>query len=275
MVHALSSLYRRNFSSPDLQDYVRDYLAVQYNALLDFATVGGNIYGISWTGDPGTQLNPISQTAALTVLISAITLENSPSSAPVPAKSSSAPPDPSPTDSTHTHQPPSNRAIIGGSVGGVLVVVGLGIGIWWLLCRRRRDKVDKAPGTHKDHGPFFDGVTSNHLAVSPFTEHLRNRGEPVQSLGGTSIISQSHQQETGHLASTRRSAPTSSYRSSFTNSTGQGTSSVNELVAELRTLRLQQSRLLERAWEEEDSPPPQYYSVRSARSEQCKEAKEK
>ncbi|KAK1225761.1 hypothetical protein PQX77_011280, partial [Marasmius sp. AFHP31] len=67
--------------------------------------------------------------------------------------------------------------------------------------------------------------------------------------------------------------PPSSQWSSTASSTDQGTSSVSELAAELDVLRLQHSRLQERIWEEEDGPPPEYYSVRSAGREQYRDRK--
>ncbi|KAJ8088277.1 hypothetical protein PM082_022349 [Marasmius tenuissimus] len=34
MVHALSTVYQRNSTTPDLQNYIRDYLTVQVNLLI-------------------------------------------------------------------------------------------------------------------------------------------------------------------------------------------------------------------------------------------------
>ncbi|KAJ8090959.1 hypothetical protein PM082_024883 [Marasmius tenuissimus] len=266
MVHALLTVYRRNSTAPDLRDYIRDYLTVQYNAMLDSATAGGDIYGLSWIGPPGAQLDPGNQTTALTVLISAITLENTTSSVP-PVESGGSSPGSSPAAGGTR---PSKVAIVGGSVGGALFLVGLGIGIWWLL-HRLDHKADKTLETYNDHQLFPDVTNSDHLVVSPFTEHTKNRSEPIQRKGGTTGLPRSRREENGHfLASMIRppALPSPHWSNSSMSSTDRGTSSLRELGAELRALRLQNSRLQERTWEEDESPPPEYCSVRSGRREQ-------
>ncbi|KAJ8074471.1 hypothetical protein PM082_015372 [Marasmius tenuissimus] len=267
MVHALSAVYRRNSTAPDLREYIRDYLTVQYNALLDSATAGSNIYGGSWIGPPGTQLDPSNQTSALTVLISAITLENTTSSAPPPVESSDTPPNPDSTSSTRSNI----GGIVGGAVGGTLFLVGLGVGIWWLLSRRRhRQQAVEAEGTWASYQPVSTGTSSDYSVVSPTPGHSNQSDQLLGAIGGAP---QSHQQK--HLAPARRLAPTSSsLRSEPSASSDRGISSVNELAAELHALRLQQARLQERIWEEEDGPPPEYFeSMRSPRREQHREGK--
>ncbi|KAK1225763.1 hypothetical protein PQX77_011282 [Marasmius sp. AFHP31] len=256
MVHALSYVYQRNSTEPDLRNYIRDYLTVQYNALSDLATAGGSIYGGSWVGPPGTQLDSNNQTTALTVLVSAITLEGTTSSVPPPVESGGT----SPGSNTSGGTRSSSGAIIGGSVGGVFFLVALGVGVGWLLRRRHWQK--------GDYQPFSKGATSNYLTVTPFTEHLKNGNEYAESQGGAVGARRNLKHENGHLVTPiRRPAPPTSHRSASTSSSDQGTASVtvNELMAELRDLRLQQSRLLERTREENDSPPPEYCSVRSER----------
>ncbi|KAL0063958.1 hypothetical protein AAF712_009148 [Marasmius tenuissimus] len=261
MVHALSAVYQRNSTTPDLRNYIRDYLTVQYNALSDLATNGSSIYGSSWIGPAGTQLDAGAQSAALALLISAIPLQNNTDSVNAPL-TGSGPTQPSGTPPNSSGVSTKDVAIVGGSVGGTLFLTCLGFGMWWLLLRRRRQqKAVDTPGAYKDYQQSLNGTTLDYLVVSPFTEHFKNRSEQAESPDmRTGGVHQDLKQDSGHLvASTRLPRPPSSHRSNTTSSTG----AINELVADVRALRLQHSHLQERLWEEDESPPPEYYSVRS------------
>ncbi|KAL0061447.1 hypothetical protein AAF712_011741 [Marasmius tenuissimus] len=263
MVHALSTVYRRNSTEPDLRSYIRDYLTVQYNALSDLATAGSSIYGSSWIGPPGTQLDPVNQTTALTVLISGIALRNTTaSSVPPPVESGGTPSGSNTAGGTRS----STGAIVGGSIGGVVLLIGIGIGVWWLLRRRRRhqQKADKTAGIYAERPPVSNDSRSDYSReVSSFPGYSSSGGESMRSLGRINR----------HLTPVRLSVPPSSQWSSAASSTDQGTSSVSELAEELKALRLQHSRIQERIWEEEDGPPPEYDSIRSAGREQYRDEK--
>ncbi|KAK1222712.1 hypothetical protein PQX77_014417, partial [Marasmius sp. AFHP31] len=128
-----------------------------------------------------------------------------------------------------------------------------------------------APETHEAaHRQFYNGATTTsdpHLVVSPFMiehsklntrEHARESPKRENSRHGPL-----------QFAPIRRPAsPPSSSSDRSSDDSDQGTSSVNDLVAELRALRIQQSRLQERTWGQDDGPPPEYYSAHSAGSEQ-------
>ncbi|KAG7100234.1 hypothetical protein E1B28_002008 [Marasmius oreades] len=107
LVRGLMTAYRRNLTG-ESSDYIKSFIDIQYNALLNNATYPGtNMYGGSWIGPPSRILNGINQTFAAMVLVQAIGLAPSPS--------------PSPT-STKT------GTIVGGVVGGVTfiaIVTGL------------------------------------------------------------------------------------------------------------------------------------------------------
>ncbi|KAK0433862.1 hypothetical protein EV421DRAFT_1993872 [Armillaria borealis] len=82
IVRALASLYEQNNTSSDLQEYIKEYIGVQYNSILDNATSSSDsgIYESPWTGSSGTLFNSAAQTSALTVLLSAIQLVDEPPS---------------------------------------------------------------------------------------------------------------------------------------------------------------------------------------------------
>ncbi|KAJ7799090.1 hypothetical protein B0H14DRAFT_2617368 [Mycena olivaceomarginata] len=73
LVQGLAAAYARNATSVDMHAYIGHYLAVQFNAVVDLATVGGtNIYGSSWVGPPSSTYLGQDQTSALSALIAAL-----------------------------------------------------------------------------------------------------------------------------------------------------------------------------------------------------------
>ncbi|KAF7288775.1 Glycoside hydrolase family 76 protein [Mycena indigotica] len=138
----LVAAHLRNAMSPSLTPSVLAYLAVQYNAVADLAKQsGGDIYGASWIGPPGTTFDVGSQINAIQALISSLALNDTASSstsflfslAPAPTVTSSVSP---------RARPSSEKAkqAIGGIVGmvlGALVVLAL-IGALLLCWSRKR-----------------------------------------------------------------------------------------------------------------------------------------
>ncbi|KAL0063950.1 hypothetical protein AAF712_009140 [Marasmius tenuissimus] len=138
-VHALTTLYKQNASSSELQRLMKDYLS--YNAVLDFTTINGtNVYGTSYIGPPGNELEPIAQAAILPVLISGIVLGD----APVTSTASPTGSTPSPTGTpVSSNKGKQHSAIIGGAVGGTLLFLLLaGVGLWVLKGRLRKGRTD-------------------------------------------------------------------------------------------------------------------------------------
>ncbi|KAF5338856.1 hypothetical protein D9758_015561 [Tetrapyrgos nigripes] len=77
LVRGLSAAYYRNTTPSDMRNYIKDYLGVQYNAILEQATTGQtNIYGSSWVGPPYSTFNAENQTTAISGLLAAIPLTN-------------------------------------------------------------------------------------------------------------------------------------------------------------------------------------------------------
>ncbi|KAG7100230.1 hypothetical protein E1B28_002004 [Marasmius oreades] len=117
LVRGLMTAYRRNVT-PELSDYIKTFIDIQYNGLLNNTTYPGtNIYGGSWIGPPSRILDLANQTFAAMVLVQAIDLVPSPSP-------------PSNVTSVNTSGSTSTKTgtIVGGVVGGVTfiaIVTGL------------------------------------------------------------------------------------------------------------------------------------------------------
>ncbi|KAK7045851.1 hypothetical protein VNI00_007273 [Paramarasmius palmivorus] len=118
-VRSLGIAYQRLTSVVDLRQYMRSYISVQYNAILERATAANsNIYGY-WTGPPYSVFQSDNQTSAMNVLITAISLPE--------------------VEFVDGGSKPPVGGIIGGVVGGVVVAV---LGIVALFFYRRRKKVE-------------------------------------------------------------------------------------------------------------------------------------
>ncbi|KAJ8089632.1 hypothetical protein PM082_014890 [Marasmius tenuissimus] len=131
----LTTLYQRNTTSV-LRTEIEKYLAVQFNAILDQATVtGSNVYREEWTGSaPTSQLDfdVDGQISAQQVLISSISLSYTPST-PAPINPETGD-DPSGSGSSGSS---ISGGVIGGAIGGILALVAL-IGVLFFCLRRRR-----------------------------------------------------------------------------------------------------------------------------------------
>ncbi|KAK0189336.1 hypothetical protein F5146DRAFT_623312 [Armillaria mellea] len=140
IIQALAALYERDTTSSDLRGYIKEYIGVQYNAVIEKATPGGsNIYGLPWTGPPGTSFSRFNQTVAVTALLSAIQLvddERSSKSSDNPTSSRI----PTATASPFSSKKNPTGAIIGGVVGGFVVLV---VSIFSRYIRRTPYKSDE------------------------------------------------------------------------------------------------------------------------------------
>ncbi|THV03949.1 hypothetical protein K435DRAFT_962088 [Dendrothele bispora CBS 962.96] len=141
LVNALMAVYNHNTISSAMQNYVKDYLGVQYNAVIEMATENNsNIYGSSWIGPPSSKFDSFNQTQALGVLIGAISLTNdtipnsSPTSSPASPSATNIPPGPKPQS--------KSGIIIGSILGSLAFVVFLGCMIWFFLKRKHHNQRD-------------------------------------------------------------------------------------------------------------------------------------
>ncbi|KAJ7469022.1 hypothetical protein FB451DRAFT_1255579 [Mycena latifolia] len=253
LVQGLGVAYSRNVTSPALRAYIEAYLAVQFNAVLDLATTtGSNIYGAAWIGPPSSIFSGANQTAALSVLLSAIYLKNE----TTPTASGSSPPT-SQTPSAPSRASPGPRSsliggIIGGAVGGIILLSG---GIWFIRRRSRVQRTSQPPVTSPamyDIEPFIDvsrPVSDTLLAEPEQSEKLgrprKNHPSSGRLVGGAPI--------TGSAASTSSpgvQAPTVERR----NETPARAASPAALpTAEL--VRLLNERLQNQNWDDEEVPP--------------------
>ncbi|KAK0237379.1 hypothetical protein EDD85DRAFT_1008566 [Armillaria nabsnona] len=154
IVRALAALYERNTTTSNLREYIKEYIGVQYNAVIEKATFGGsNIYGIPWTGPPRTVFSIKNQTVAVSALLSGIQLlNNQPSSKSSDSPTTDGiPASGSPTASVTISSPllPKHNptgAIVGGVVGGL---AGLAVTVACVLLWRRRY-------CQRNHTPLVD-----------------------------------------------------------------------------------------------------------------------
>ncbi|KAJ7132697.1 hypothetical protein C8R46DRAFT_1140582 [Mycena filopes] len=170
LLQGLSTACTRNSISPELRADVEKYIAVQFNAIVDLATVNGSdIYSSSWLGPPTSVFNPGSQTTALSALVGAIDLLD-PSGTSSPAPVVSAPPP----------EPSNNASHVGAIVGGLLagVAVGAGVLALWILRRRRLSGKTSSP-----EDPEVTEVRTTPSTLDPFvsrpTHHASSYKAPT------------------------------------------------------------------------------------------------
>ncbi|KAK0482982.1 hypothetical protein EDD18DRAFT_1432721 [Armillaria luteobubalina] len=145
IVRALTALYERNSVSSDFREYIKKYIGVQYNAVIEKATsAGSNVYAIPWTGPARASFLSYNQTVALTALLSAMQLvDDQPS-----VKSSNNPTSSRPPTATVTTSPsPPKKNTTGAIVGGVMGVLAVFVVtiVYIFLYRRRRRGGDHGP----------------------------------------------------------------------------------------------------------------------------------
>ncbi|KAK0229437.1 hypothetical protein EDD85DRAFT_939750 [Armillaria nabsnona] len=165
IVRALAALYERNTTTSNLREYIKEYIGVQYNGVIEKATLGGsNIYGIPWTGPPRTVFSSANQTVAVSALLSGIQLLNnqplskpsdSPTSSGISTESDNPTSTRTPTTNTTTSPLSSKKkttgAIVGSVVGGLAVLVVIIVcGFLW---RRRRHQGSHTPCIVDEHSP--------------------------------------------------------------------------------------------------------------------------
>ncbi|KAF9028174.1 hypothetical protein BDZ89DRAFT_777888 [Hymenopellis radicata] len=134
LVHGLGTLFRRNTTASALRNYVKKYLSVQYNAVVDQTTTSGtNIYGASWQGPPSSNYSVANQTLAIHALLSAMVL-------PDPQTTSDNSDDGD--DGNGGGDSPNLAGIIAGSVVGALALLGIIVAAVFVVRRRERRRKD-------------------------------------------------------------------------------------------------------------------------------------
>lgn len=107
---------------------------LQFNAVVDLTTESGTaIYGGAWTGPPSAIFSQSNQTTAISALLSAMILDDVD-----PTSSISDPPPPPASSSTVPHSAKTPVSVVAGSVVGSVVLVVIGVALWFVLRRRKR-----------------------------------------------------------------------------------------------------------------------------------------
>ncbi|KAF9270243.1 hypothetical protein L218DRAFT_982845 [Marasmius fiardii PR-910] len=147
VIRGLAAFYQRNETRSSLREYTRQFLGVQYNAVLSNArSTGSNdsFYSASWTGPPSpSNFDFDSQTNAMSILVAAIPVRDSDLGG-----SGGDPPQTTTVVAPNSH-PPNIGAIIGGVIGG-LAVLSLILVTALYLVRRRHKSIDSRARSQAD-----------------------------------------------------------------------------------------------------------------------------
>ncbi|KAK0229435.1 hypothetical protein EDD85DRAFT_1026459 [Armillaria nabsnona] len=183
IVRALAALYERNMMSSDLREYIKEYIGVQYNAVIEHATSSGsNIYAIPWIGPPRTSFFSYTQTVGLTALLSAIQLlDDEPSSKSSDSPTSTRTPTNDPTTSPLSSKKNPTGVVVGGVVGGL---VTLAVTISCVFLCRRRHQGNHAPLVVDEHSPriltpFMATSVQTEIAAEHHINQVKNDRCPV------------------------------------------------------------------------------------------------
>ncbi|KAJ7290745.1 hypothetical protein C8J57DRAFT_343481 [Mycena rebaudengoi] len=177
LIQGLRVAYLRNVTSPEVRDWMKAYIGVQFNALIDLATNATNIYAKAWEGPPSLTFDGGAQTDAIQVLLSALSFEDvSPPSSPTPSSSGTILPSPSSSGKSSM-----TGSIVGGLIGGLALLSSM-IVVFWRVQRWRLRRTDASAAlqveamvfTPYTEGPFSRPLPSqrrkiNTGAVSPPT----------------------------------------------------------------------------------------------------------
>ncbi|KAK7041894.1 hypothetical protein VNI00_008873 [Paramarasmius palmivorus] len=168
LVRGLSIARAFESESTDITAYLDSYLAVQYNAVTNLATVPGtDIYGSSWTGLPATQYSADDQVRAAQVLVTGINL-------------------------AYEEKPPSITqkrtlpiaGIVGSVMGGLFVMTAMIVGSLYMV-RRRRQRMPS-----DDIQPYprgFVGEKTGSKKFMPSASHNSHSDDQTQTTVGSSL----------------------------------------------------------------------------------------
>ncbi|KAK0487249.1 hypothetical protein IW261DRAFT_1446751 [Armillaria novae-zelandiae] len=284
MMRGLSAVYWRNTTYSDMRNYVKEYIGVQYNAVLDLATSNGtNVYGASWVGPPSSVFSSDNQTTALSVLINGISLKDQEAPSSNTSDSSSSSGSDSNSGSTPNKSSSPAGAIAGGVVGGIALLVIIGLAVFFVRRRRQREKTRRSVLLDDDFSPsplsppaptpFIMGPptsTQSNSDRSPYSPTSSQRSEKVPT-GGRSHVGQSsmgekatllHAQSTVSLQEGGSTQPQSSMAepaASVPGPSNEEPQRVNLPTEEL--VRLLNERLQADGHWDEDEMPPEYHTA--------------
>ncbi|KAK0222039.1 hypothetical protein IW262DRAFT_1377757 [Armillaria fumosa] len=280
MMRGLGAVYWRNTTYSDMRNYVKEYIGVQYNAVLDLATSNGtNVYGASWVGPPSSVFSGDNQTIALSVLINGISLKDQepPSSNTSDSGSSSG------SGSTPNKSSSPAGAIAGGVVGGIALLAIIGLAVFFVRRRRRREKARRSVLLDDDFSTSpLSPPAPTPFIMAPLTSTQSSPDRPLYSptssqrsekvpAGGRSHVGQSsmgekaallHAQSTVSLQEGGSTQPRSSAPEAVAAVPGPSNEEpqrVNLPTEEL--VRLLNERLQAGGHWDEDEMPPEYHTA--------------
>ncbi|PBK84200.1 hypothetical protein ARMGADRAFT_974338 [Armillaria gallica] len=262
IVRALAALYERNTTSSDLREYTKEYIGVQYNAVIEHATSGGsNIYG-AWTGPPSTSFSSDNQTIAISALLSAIQLvDHQPSSKPSDNPTSIAIASPSASTSPLPTKKNPTRTIVGGVVAGLAVLAIIIMGTFLLRGKYRRSNESHSAvdgSSPRTLTPFMDtsipvsseisGIFRMNQGKCARFSLAQNRGESSSSSG----VAAGRGMDVHNGSTTPLRAPASPPNPLHTER--------GERMSTQDLLRLLSERLQSGRWKDmDDELPPEYH----------------
>ncbi|KAJ6513668.1 hypothetical protein C8R47DRAFT_617253 [Mycena vitilis] len=241
----LTALYSRKLT-PDFQDDIGHYIAVQFNAVTDLATANGtNIYGKPWAGPANSTFDPFNQINALEALVSAMRLRNDSDASASTPTASPQPTDPgtTPLSSGSSRHSSNESVIIGSALGALSLTLIVVSGIWAIVRRRRRSKSNSM------------GVSR----VNPFGiwYNFRRRGKrATDALGAAPAIPTGPRATKGDIVSASRRVrpPVAPARlPTPAQSSTAAQPPINLPTVEL--VRMLNERLQGQDWDEEEAPP--------------------
>ncbi|KAI0314526.1 hypothetical protein OF83DRAFT_1085593 [Amylostereum chailletii] len=258
LIRGLHETWARGDRSSAMANYIQSFITVQFNALLDLATIAGsNNYTQSWVGPPLPELHSSGNVAALDVLNAMFDMATRPAAV---ATSSSAASSSTSTASNYSSKKSSSNtgAIVGGVVGGIVGAIVIAGIIIFLCIRRRRYPTALEVNPDAPDSPHTRQV----FHVEPF---LADSGTPPPTT--TSWVNlKGRPAYTGQGIST----PALSSVSPPTTESITGSSSVayqpvpqDASLAELPALVRRLNGLLGQAASQDlrgDEPPPEYHS---------------
>ncbi|KAJ8084037.1 hypothetical protein PM082_002804 [Marasmius tenuissimus] len=250
VVRGLAAIYNRNNTQSSLRTYVREYLGVQYNAVLSNARGQGsnsNLYRPSWIGLPSTPKFALdSQTNALSVLLAGIALRNDSDILPdVPSGGGES-------------GPPQTRPKVGVIVGGVLGgVAGGGIFAFfviWLVRRKRRQRpaldTTEERSPNNAHNRMVEPFTTT---VEPFTSRLEKNREGARD--GRRQLSPNRAPRDWGRAGDERTTIGHSYTTDTDASSSQGPYDSESRIPTADLIMLLNRRLQGVEWRGDEQPP--------------------
>ncbi|KAJ7902789.1 hypothetical protein B0H14DRAFT_2667695 [Mycena olivaceomarginata] len=257
IVRGLAEAYKRNAISPDVRVSVHDFIGVQFNAVVDLTTESGTaIYGGAWTGPPSVIFSQSNQTTAISALLSAMILDDVD-----PTSSISDPPPPPASSSTVPHSAKTPVSVVAGSVVGSVVLVVVGVALWFVLRRRKRIAGPESSLAMSSVAPRpVTAVTVITASQTSPTSPTHPRNSIVKFDSSFEQPAQRHcvnEQAAQSPVDTVNAAisPTSPVTLTFLQSSSVTVLSPVEQLPTTELVRVLNERLRGRQWDEEEVPP--------------------